>query len=586
MKRNCCRTGWQAAIGTGCLVWLTGCTGVVNGNVGSGPHLDANGNLVDANGNRVDANGTPLDANGNPTGGNGGGTNASCTGPVDPGFNPVRLLTSDEYSRTVQDLTGIDPLGKHLITPESATTTFDRSSQTFSFSGLQASSFMDVAESAAQAVIGTAESRAKFLGCEPSAPDCLSHFAVSFGRRAFRRALSQEEVTALVTLSQEAKDDPNPYAGAGLIVRAVLQSPKFLMHIELGTAEPGGKRFKLTGPELASRLSYLLLGTLPSDALLANAEKGGLDAVGGVEAATREMLATNPAHAQLRSFFSQWFGLSRLQAVTRDATAFPAWNDGLRQSMQEETLKLVDDFVWTDGQKFIDVLDTPQTFVDANLAKLYGVSIAGSGFQKVGLGATPRLGLLTQPSLLTLTAGGDVTPIRRGKFIRDTLLCKPPPQVPAAVPDLPPIIPGQTQRQRLESHRTNPACAACHTQLDPLGFGLSRFDDIGAYREVDASGNAISDQGVFPEATPPEFHGPKELAAKLRATGDFQACVVERLVEFSLARNTQPTDACVSQSVNQAFASSNYDFRSAVVALVRSDAFRYRRDPAKEEQAP
>ncbi len=444
---------------------------------------------------------------------------------------------------------------------------------------------MDVAEAAAASMLGTAESRAKFLGCEPAAADCLAHFAASFGRRAFRRALSMAEVDALVALAEEANDDPNPYAGAGLIARGILQSPKFLMHVEVGTPQAGDSRHQLTGPELAARLSYLLRGTTPDEALLSSAESGGLDAADKVEAMARQMLAESPARAQVRSFFQQWLGLGRLQGVSRDTAAFPLWNADLGRSMAEETLQLMDDFVWTDGRKFIDVLDTPQTFVDANLAKLYGLSAPAAGFQKLALDATPRVGLLTQASLLTLTAGGDVTPIRRGQFIRSTLLCKPPPAVPAAVPELPPAVPNQTQRQRLETHRTNPACAACHSLLDPLGFGLSRFDDIGAYRELDAAGKAISDQGVFPEATPPEFHGAKELAAKLRATGDFQACVVERLVEFGLAHDIQPADACTSQGVNQAFAASGYDFRSALVALVRSDGFRYRRSPAKEQQA-
>jgi hypothetical protein len=508
-----------------------------------------------------------------------------CAGPPDPGPVPLRPLARAEHHRAVLDLTGFDLQAAGLLPPEGVSAGFETIRDNFVLSSLHLAAFMEGAEAAARFVTAAADRRAKVIGCEPTgaaAADCLRRFAAAFGRRAFRRPLAPDEASGLAAVAQAARDDPDPYMGAALVMRAALQSPKFLLRVEVGTPDPSSpRRRRLTGPERAARLSFTLLGTTPDEALLASAEAGGLDDPREVEAAARRLLGDPRARAQLRSFFAQWLGLARLRSIDRDRRAYPQWNDALRASMQAETVRLVEDFAWTEGRAFIDVLDARHTFVDAALARLYGVAApaGASGLHSVRLDGTPRVGLLTHASLLTVSADGDVTPIRRGKLIQETLLCRTPPEPPVGVPDLAEPRPNQSARERLEEHRRNPACSACHALLDPVGFGLARFDDIGAYRPADAAGRPISDEGELLGVASPRFRGPAELAAKLRETRAFPACVVEKLMEFSLGRARTDADPCLARPIEEAFARGGYGLGAAILAMVRSDAFLYRRTP-------
>ncbi len=520
----------------------------------------------------------------------------TCAAVVDPGSSPLRLLTRSEYVRTVRDLTGVDPEALSLLAPaDRSVTTFERTSQNFSLEKRQVRGYLDVAEAAAKSLLGDAASRALVLGCEPTGGGrgaCLAGFAASFGRKAFRRPLAPEEVTALVALAETTLADTDPYAGAALIIQGVLQSPKFLMHVELGV--PGGtnERRALTGFERASRLAYLALGTAPDEALLASAESGGLDQAAQVEQVALRLLEDPRVRTNLRGFFQQWLGIASLKDIPKDAVAFPQWNDALKQSMLEETTRLLEDFAWTPGKSFANALTSQHTYLDANLAKLYGLPAPAVAFQETPLAGSRRFGLLTQASWLSVMAGGAVTPIRRGKFIRSNLLCAAPIALPPSVPELEPPVPGETARQLLERHRSEPQCASCHKYLDPVGFGLARYDEIGAYQELDANGQTIDESGVLTYdnnpnvrlVSVPEFDGPGELADKLAESGAFPACAVEKLFEFALAR--PETDRCVSQPVKLAFASAGYDFRVAFATLVRSDAFLYRRDPLQEAETP
>ncbi|MEN9577305.1 MAG: hypothetical protein RJA70_314 [Pseudomonadota bacterium] len=523
-------------------------------------------------------------------------TEETCAPVADPGPAVLRSLTRAEYVKSVAALTGVDPEASGLLPqPDRQITTFQRTSENFSLETRAVRGYLDVAEAAATKMFETPESRSKYLGCEPTLADgaaCLSQFAARFGRQAFRRPLDATETANLVALAQSAAVDVNPYAGAALIVEALLQSPSFLMHVEVGRPEAPGLRRALTGFERASRLSYLLLGTTPNEQLLAAAESGMLDDPAQVEQLALTLLEDEGARASLRPFFQQWLGISSLKDAAVNVQQYPLWSDSLRASMTEETTRLVEDFAWTPGRSFADLLTAKHSYIDSNLAKLYGMTPPAADFAQVSLEGTKRFGLLTQASWLTVMSGGAVTPIRRGKFIRSSLLCAPPIPLPPNVPELEPTKPGQSEREVLEHHRSSPACAGCHEYLDPLGFGLARYDGIGAYREVDAQGLTIDESGEFAYDSNPNvrlvpaeaFVGPGELSQLLTQTSAFQACVVEKLFEYALAR-PEP-NRCISQPVKRAFADSGYAFRSALGALVRADAFLYRRDPLQEVAQP
>lgn len=577
------------------LLWglLVGC----QGNVGSAPSGSGPGGPGSVPG---EPGGVPGGAGGGP-GGPGSVPGAvtprpgdsvpeeACAPVTDPGASPLRLLSRAEYLNTVRDLTGIDAEALGLLAPaDRVVTTFERTSANFALEKRQVFSFLDVAEAAAKHMLMDPASRAKFLGCEPTGTGrsaCLTSFASNFGRKAYRRPLASEELAALIGLAESTRSQADPYAGPALIIQGVLQSPKFLMHVELGSPGAPGERRALTGFERAARLSYLALGTAPDAALLATAESGGLDQSVQVEQVAGRLLEDARVRTNLRGFFQQWLGIAKLDEVLKDTARFPQWNDTLRRSMLEETTRLFEEYAWTPGKNFAEILTAQHTYIDANLAQLYGMPAPAAPFQRTELAGSRRFGLLTQASWLAVMSGGDVTPIRRGKFIRSSLLCAPPIPLPPGVPDLSMPSAGESERQLLERHRADPQCAACHKFLDPLGFGLARYDGIGAYRELDERGQGIDESGVFSyDSNPnvrivstPEFQGPGQLVAKLGESGAFPACAVEKLFEFALAR--PEANRCVSQPVKRAFAAAGYDFKVAVTKLVASDVFLYRRDP-------
>jgi hypothetical protein len=509
----------------------------------------------------------------------------SAPGAVDPGPAPLRRLTNGEYLATVRDLLGTDAatLGKiRLVEDKLPEGAFDTNAEVQSLSPEHLGAYGDAAALLAAEALGTPARRTAVLGCEPAADGaCLRRFIERFGRRAYRGPLSTKQIDAYVAL---ARGEPTPVEGAQLVLRAMLQAPSFLFRAEIGVEAPErpGLR-RLTGLEAATRLSYLLAGTTPSEALLDSAARGELDTAAGVEKAALALLADPRAKAPVRAFLRTWLGAEAVGHVSRTAKKFPAWNDALRAAMQEETTRFAEDLFWGDGKTprdFRDFVSARHTFVNAPLAKIYGLpQPAGNEWQRAVLpDSLPRAGLLTQPGILALTGREDgSSAIWRGKFVRQALLCGELPPPPANVPTLERIDPNLSERDRLEQHRKDPACSGCHHLLDPIGFGLSRYDAIGAYQPMDAAGRAIPEDGNLDgPANGGAFRGAVELATKLRAAPETAACAVEQLATFALGRSPKESDRPLTAELAAAYGRTG-SLRDAVAALVRSDAFRYRR---------
>jgi hypothetical protein len=294
------------------------------------------------------------------------------------------------------------------------------------------------------------------------------------------------------------------------------------------------------------------------------------------------MLTDPRAKAVITRFYSQWFHFGELAEAKRDAKAYPAWSATTTpRAMTEEAKRLLDDFIWRDGSRFLDVLTAQHTFVDANVAKIYGVTGPAVGWAR--LDYTPdmkRSGLLTLPGLLTLTAESEIiAPILRGKFVRESILCSKPPPPPDDIPALDESASTKTTRERLADHRNKPACAACHELLDPVGFGLENFDLIGKYRAADAGGRTLNGSGYVAGWAAPEFTGAQELARKLRGSHETGACAVKHLLRFSLGRSETPADACAVSDVVRAWVGSGESFHELLVAFAKSDAFRLMGEP-------
>ena len=409
---------------------------------------------------------------------------------------------------------------------------------------------------------------------------CYTTFIESFGHVAFRRPLTDEEVTDIAHVADLAGTAYGEFdAGLKYAIATMLESPSFVYQIETGVTATGTTLKKLTGPELATRMSFFLLDTTPSIELLTKAESGGLDDDQGARAAAEEMIADPRAHDSIRALYDEVLGardVVNTDKVNKSATLYPNFNPELAQAMREETLRLVDDLVWTRDADFRELMTADYTFVNADLAELYGYTMTGSDpWEKVTLPAgQPRAGFLGQATYLASNAHIEKTsPTLRGKFVRERLLCQsinPPPS--NVKTEFPPDSGAMTMRDRLMIHQTNPSCAGCHTLMDNIGLGLENFDSIGQYREkengieIDASGD-FDDKG--------HFQNGEGFADLLVADPDFSACLVKNVYRASLGHiETEGEGKVVSQLATD-FSGDGYRLQDLMVDLVAGDAFRW-----------
>jgi hypothetical protein len=507
-----------------------------------------------------------------------------------PGPSYLRRLTNAEYNASVHDLFDqegdvADLAAMYDFVPDTRVHGFESNAMNVNMSAAVLERYRAAAEAISEEVIEDDASRAHLLGCDPhSDATCIPSFIENFGARAYRRKLAADEIEELVDLAATAADERT---GAKLVIQHFLLSPNFLFRIEQGQDDDlHPELLRVSGVEMATRLSYLLLGTTPSPALLASAEAGELDTVGGVEASARSMLGDARARAALRRFYDQWLRLDRVVALNRDDVQFPDFDAELAQSMREETNRLLDQLIWGPGQSFLDFVSSSRTFVDDKLAALYGLP-AVRGWQAVELPPElGRAGVLGHAGLLAQTSRRDRTSITlRGRYVRETLLCYELPALPANVPPLPDLVPGQSEQQRLAAHTSDPACKSCHELLDPLGVGLEDFDAIGKFRELDDLGQPISSAGRIEgyALAEPAFDGAHELARKLRELPQLGRCVVTQLFRHGFARLEQPADSALMQRALSAFEASGYSLQELLIALVTSDAFRYRERPEAQK---
>ncbi len=335
----------------------------------------------------------------------------------------------------------------------------------------------------------------------------------------------------------------------------------------------------LTGFELAARLSYFLFGSSPDDALLDQAQAGALDDPNGVNQVITRMLADQRARRGLQRFYTQWLPVAEISGMGADLERVPNGDLALGSQMAEETTRFVDDVLWDSHGAVADLLTARYTFVNATLAKVYGVTSPAQGWQRIDFGTTlPRAGILTQPSTLAAGSHGVTRPssTRRGQMVREQLLCIDIPAPPPGVAANPPAAkPGETEQQTFAQHTTEASCAACHTLMDPIGWGLSGFDGAGAVRVKDSNGQPISVSGQINGFAMPAFSGPVELGQKIAASDDFKACFARQLFRYAFARVEVAADANGIDEWRSVFEASKWDLPTALARLVGSTAFRF-----------
>jgi mono/diheme cytochrome c family protein len=406
-----------------------------------------------------------------------------------------------------------------------------------------------------------------------------------FATRAYRRPAQKAEVDRLVKLFKMADAQGDPFAkSVGLALRAVLVSPNFLFRIEKD-AEPENPRsvHPVSDYELATRLSYFLWSTMPDDELFALADKGQLRKPGVVEAQVKRMLADPKARALTDNFAAQWLNLRMLAGVEPDRKTYPGFDPALKTAMVRET-ELFFEHVVKEDRSVLEFLDANYTFVNARLAKHYGLSgVTGSEFRKVTLTDKNRGGVITQASVLTLTSNPTRTsPVKRGKWILENILGTPPPPPPPDVPELEEKKGELTGslRQRMEQHRANPSCASCHQKMDPLGFGLENFDGVGGWRAADGK-FPIDPSGTLPGGE--RFNGPEGLRKILLGkAGQFRRNLAEKMLTYAIGRGLEYYDKCAVDDVAKKLTADKDRFSALVIGVVKSDPFQKRRGGSRE----
>jgi mono/diheme cytochrome c family protein len=431
------------------------------------------------------------------------------------------------------------------------------------------------------------DSHRRILTCVPAAEAsseefdrCARQVLTPFCSRAFRREVSAEEVERLVGLVRLARNEGESFErGIQLAMQAVLVSPHFLFRVELDPgAGQGNEIHAISDYELASRLSYFLWSSMPDEELFELAAAGKLREPQVLESQVRRMLADPKSRALVENFTAGWLQIGNLTTVSPNPKQFPSFDPAMRLAMRKET-ELFFEAILREDRSVLEFLDADFTFVNEKLARHYGIAgIQGEAFQRVSTAGTPRGGLLTQASILTVTSNPTRTsPVKRGKWILEQILGTPPPPPPPGVSELkddPKVDQSASLRVRLEQHRQNQSCAACHKRMDPLGFGLENFDPIGAWRERDGE-NPIDATGELPDGT--RFDGPSELRKiLLDRAEEFRRCLAAKMLTYALGRGPHRADRRAIDEICQALRRDGDKFSRLVLAIVESEPFQMR----------
>ncbi|MBZ4330995.1 DUF1592 domain-containing protein [Corallococcus sp. AS-1-12] len=498
----------------------------------------------------------------------------------DPGRVTLHRLNRAEYNNTVRDLLGETGSPASSFPPDDHGFGFDNNADVLSMSPL----LMEKYSHAAEGLVEAAWTRGVFNTCalDPARPEaCARELLKTFARKAWRRPVTPEEVERLVAfVSLARRQGDAPEVGVKLALRSVLVSPHFLFRVELDPAPTSTAPHAVSDLELASRLSYFLWSSMPDEALLQAAEAGHLHEPEVLEAQVRRMLADPKAHALVDNFAGQWLYTRALDFAQPESRY--GFDEPLRQAMRQEMQLVFQEFV-TGDHRLKDLLDAPFTYVNDRLASHYGLRKPGTtAMTRVELKDHPeRAGLFGKGALLTVTANPDRTsPVKRGVWVLEQLLCKgPPPPPPDAGGLAPAVDPTLNIKERMAQHRVNPSCSGCHTLMDPLGFGMENFDPVGRWRTKEEGGAAVDPSGELPGGK--TFNGVVEMRVVVKQDPDLSACMTRHLLTYALGRGAEEQDRCTVRDISQKAEGRGGRLTDYILAIVRSDAFLQRRGEAE-----
>jgi len=497
-----------------------------------------------------------------------------------PGRAPLRRLTRAEYIASLTTLFGDVSAATALLPQERRSFPVGNAADSQEVGLEQATAYARIAKQLAQRTTQDPGSLAKLAACaaQPS-PDsaCARTTIETFASKAFRRTPTEHELNELLGLHASVSSSGGNFAqGIAAVLSAILQAPDFLYRIEWGTeAGPRPDVRRLTGHEMASRLSYLFWGTSPDEGLRAAAESGVLLDSDGIAREAARLLDDPRSHAGLAAFFEDFLELYQLPELVRSDPAYSAQLGGW---LQRATQRFIEAQIFERGASWPSLLTADRAFVNGPVSGFFGIAgISGEQWQEVALDSTQRLGLLTHPSLLmTGTFSDSTNPTQRGYRLMEKVLCR---HVDAEPPNLPlelgePAATAETTRQRWARLTSGSNCVPCHRDMDQLGFAFENFDSLGRYRTQDHGleiDSHIDVTGLGPT------HGPIELVKKLASMPETQACFARRFAEFGLGKSLagDSAGACLTEDIARRFQASGSDVRALLLNLTQTDAFLY-----------
>lgn len=511
-------------------------------------------------------------------------TVATCSpGEADPSAKRrLRMLTRFEFDNTLRDLLYLESSWGQSLPAEEVVHGFDNNADERAVGQLLTDKLLEAAEQAAAAAM---PNLSRHVSCAPG-EECARQFIQDFGLRAFRRPLTDVEKSRYQSLYTTVAAEDGYSKGIEAIITAMLQSPHFLYRTELGR-DLGDGRYVLTDYEVASELSYLFWGSMPDEELFAKAKAGALNKPEQLSTEARRMLASPRSRPMLDHFVSQWLDLGHINQAQKDATAFADFSPAIRAAMKAETTELFDYVVRDSSGQLPELFTSDYTFATDALASFYrlpsgpvsSTTVPTSGLRMWELRSTGRGGILTHGSILASQATPQTSsPIRRGKLVRERMLCQPlPPPPPGLSVQLSPVSEGLPNRQRFQEHSTNAACASCHQLMDPIGFGFEQFDSVGRFepqlpdgQPVDASGevrSSASTNGIFT--------GVDELQQKLADSPDVHACFSLQWLRFGYGVSGD-ADTCAANQLTETFRKQQLSIPELLISLTQLPRFTLR----------
>ncbi|MDZ7778900.1 MAG: DUF1592 domain-containing protein [Gemmatimonadota bacterium] len=426
--------------------------------------------------------------------------------------------------------------------------------------------------------------RDRIFTCRPVEPrdeePCAERILTDLAEQAYRRPVAERDREALLRFYEMGAEEGGFEVGIRTGLQALLASPHFIFRFE-GPADSAtpGEAFEISDQALASRLSFFLWGRPPDEELRSVAADGRLSNDAELERQVRRMLEDPRSEALATRFAAQWLRLPDLDKVHPDQFWYPDYDQQLANAMRRETELFFHSLVRED-RSVLDLYNADYTFVNERLARHYGIDgVVGDQFKRVRYPGERRRGILGHGSVLTLTShAGRTSPVLRGKWVMEVLMGSPPPPPPPGVPPLDEtsdqVTDGRvlTTKERMEMHRANPTCNACHRFIDPIGLALDNFDVTGKWR-IKENGVELDTRGELYDGTPVDSPGALTEALLSRPipllrtfTENLMAYALGRLVEY----RDQPT---VRHIVSEA-EKKDYRMSAFILGVVKSDAFR------------